>query len=295
MRKIFFSAFLFLPSLAFADCTWNADHSFYGCNESLSIANSVGRTLPVLADTVRFNPAAIPTVPTPVGVEFTYNSRTEGDKNFQPSLLKGLPSVGIAAVSWTENNFSTPNVQKAIGTYYSSLLSSYNQSTSMGFRLGTSVGFSVGNFARISGGASFGQGRAFGSSSTALGVTADAGVFSLGLAKTKDKVVTGLPGASTTTMSVGLTYLGIYIGHTYMKLEMDGLEKLPPIRIYSIRFAFQSIAFYAAMKRDIFDYTGAQKTYFTGNIQIPISSSLVLAYVYGLYDRAHSVSAQFYF
>ena len=293
---VFIFLFAISPVRALADCGWNYDRSFYGC-DTVSIANSVGRTLPVLSDSIRFNPASLPTIPTPVGIEGTYSSKTEGDKKIQVSIIKGLPNFGFGFASWTENSFATPNVQRIINTDFAPNIPGYQSGQKSGFRLGGSLGLPLGSalerVARINVGASMGQGRVTGSSSKAFGITADFSFLSMGFSQNSEVILTGMPAAQTQTLSAGITAGGFYAGYSHMDFNI-ATYKQPTINFFSVRWASARWAFYAAAKNDI-DENLTQKTYKTANLQFHANSSLVLGYVYGLYPGSHSASFQFYF
>ncbi len=287
------AVFFLFPFSALADCGWNSARTFYTCNDSVSIANSVGRTLPVLADSVRFNPASIPSVLTPAGIEATYSSRSDTDHKFQPSLLKGLPGVGFATTVWTENNFATPNVQLVLKKLYQNYLYEYETPRGMGYRLGGSFAVPFIDFAHISIGGSFGKGRVKNSESKAFGITADSGFLSLGYAQNAETLVEGLPLGVTKTISAGLTYGGLYLGYSQMKFSIAQYQQ-QAMNFYSARLALSRLAVYMAIKSDI-DEDFNRKNYYTWNVQLGLMPSLVLGYVYGLYPKAHSLSAQLYF
>jgi hypothetical protein len=78
-----------------------------------------------------------------------------------------------------------------------------------------------------------------------------------------------------------------------MIFRIAGID-LPTIQFLSVRMAMKQMAIYLAMKKDIKDETLATKTYFTGNFQYSLSKSVVIGYVYGLYEGANSISIQFY-
>ena len=284
--------FLF-TSTAYGDCGWNAARNFFSCGDSVTIASSVGRTLPVLTDSVRFNPASIPSVLTPIGVEATYSTKTVGDHHFQPSLIKGFPGVGFSLVSWTENDFATPNIQAIIKSVYNNFYSSYQGSTGTGYRFGGSFALPFIPFAHIAIGASMGKGRVPNSQSLAYGITADSGFLSLGYAQNSETLVRGLPLGVTKTISGGLSYGGFYLGLSQMKFSIAQF-KTATMTYISMRMALKNFATYIAMKNDV-DASLQRKNYFTGNIQYSVFQNFVLGYVYGLYPDAHSVSAQLYF
>lgn len=62
-----------------------------GCSD-LAGSHSSGGSYPLLFDAFNFNPSALPTFPTPVGVEAYYN-----EKKLNVALIKGTEKVGVGA------------------------------------------------------------------------------------------------------------------------------------------------------------------------------------------------------
>lgn len=293
--KSFLVLIAILPSIAFADCQWNSDRSFFGC-DTLGIASSVGRTLPAIGDSIRFNPASLPTVPTPIGVEAIYSSHTVGEDRLQGSIIKGYPYVGIGAASWTENSFATPIVQRYLRALYASAFQQYERSTGTGFRAGAALGIPLGRLegaARVSVGASFGQGRVSGSSSSSFGITADGPWLSAGLSRTSETISPLFPKATTDALSFGLHHDGFYAGFTRMAFTLGALEQ-QAILFYSVRWASERWAVHGSLKRDV-DEIGNRKNEKNAGLQFFFGKHFVLGYMYGLYPRSHSMTAQFFF
>lgn len=97
-----------------------------GCDDQAS-SNTSGGSYPLLFDAFNFNPSALPTFPTPVGVEGYYT-----DKKVNFALIKGLENVGFGASSKKSNTtfFSgSENYKVALNhsnpAYKSSSLSQY--------------------------------------------------------------------------------------------------------------------------------------------------------------------------
>ncbi|MFA6236700.1 MAG: hypothetical protein WC635_05175 [Bacteriovorax sp.] len=68
-----------------------------GCDDQAS-SNTSGGSYPLLFDAFNFNPSALPTFPTPTGVEGYYT-----DKKLNVALIKGTQNVGFGASSKKSN------------------------------------------------------------------------------------------------------------------------------------------------------------------------------------------------
>lgn len=294
-KTVFYFVLFFSPLSALADCAWNSDRSFFSC-DTLGIASTVSRALPVASEGIRFNPASLPTVPSPAGVEATYSSRTEADGKFQVALIKGFSSFGLGLSSWSENSFATPNVQRALRTRFVSVFDDYSSQSNDGFRLGAALAIPLGaleKYFRVNGGASLGKGRLSRSSSTTYGLTLESRFLHLGYSKAYETISTQIPDATTATFGVGVSLEGLYLGFSRISYAIGTIEQLP-IYLYSLRYADRRWAIYGALKRDA-DFSGNRDTDKTAGISRYVTDKLVLGYLYGLYPDSHSMTVQLYF
>lgn len=280
---------LLAPAAARADCYWKG--TLFTC-DTVGTYNSVGRTLPLVMDSIRFNPASLPTGLTPAGVEATYSTDAQVDRNFQVSLIKGLPFLGFGVSNWSETSFFTPDVHRLVRESFPGSLPAYRNGDGQGFRAGGAIGVPLGEDFRFNVGASTGKGRIAGSDSFAYGATLEMPVLSLGLSHTSETVIPAISKARTTIASVGLHLAGVYLGYSYMRYSI-GITGLPEMNFFSLRYTNELFALYAAYKRDSVGLS--IRTSATGSLQGKISDGLVLAYTYGLYPNSHSLGLQIYF
>jgi hypothetical protein len=296
MKKFFFVLFLLCPHPAQADCGWNWARTFYSC-DTVGLFSSVGRTLPVATDTIRFNPAAIPTAPTPAGLEATYSFRTDSERKFLLSALKGFPYLGIALSNWTENTFSTPALQKFLSTTYAEAYRDYERGKGLGYRAGFSLALPLGAFLerwlRLSGGASIGQGKTKSSQASSYGISLDGRPLTFGYSLAHEALHPLLPKAESRILSAGLNLGGFFAGISRTKLAV-GPSLKSTIMIYSLRWSGSDIALYGALKKET-DISNQEVTAKNFSFQWKYNSALMLTYMYGLYRGAHSVGGQLYF
>ena len=106
-----------------------------GCDDNAS-SNSSGGSYPLLFDAFNFNPSALPTFPSPVGVEGYYNN-----KKINFALIKGVENFGFGVSSKQSNTtfFSgAENYKVALSNAKSSFKSS---SLDKYINIGTAVNF----------------------------------------------------------------------------------------------------------------------------------------------------------
>lgn len=135
--KIILIAILFsTSSFAATDiCNTIFRSSNVGCDDMAS-SHSSGGSYPLLFDSFNFNPSALPTLPTPVGVEGYYNAN-----KLNVAIIKGIQGAGFAAsakntdvtyFSGVENYKAA--LKKSTSSYSSSSLDKY-------YNLGTAFSF----------------------------------------------------------------------------------------------------------------------------------------------------------
>jgi hypothetical protein len=95
MFLIILSLFFYFNEASASICDSIFKTSDIGCSDEWA-ANSAGGSYPLLFDAFNFNPAALPTYPTPFGVEAYYNSN---NKKVNFALLKGAEDLGFGASS----------------------------------------------------------------------------------------------------------------------------------------------------------------------------------------------------
>lgn len=135
---IFIFSFLFAShSFAATDiCNTAFRSSNVGCDDMAS-SHSSGGSFPLLFDAFNFNPSALPTLPTPVGVEAYYN-----ESKLNVALIKGLQGAGFgASAKNTETTFFSGVENSKLALKNSGLSSYTSSSLDKYFNLGTALSF----------------------------------------------------------------------------------------------------------------------------------------------------------
>jgi len=301
MRFVLFTSSLILFSTqAFAaSCDWNADKSFYTC-DGYGVQESVGRTVATMGEVININPAALPTVPTPVGMEFDLHSRDQGPEKSrsQLSLIKGFNGLGVELGSWTTGTMSSMETGAIFdGSPYAGQYQSYlNQvSVKQGYRLGSAFRFPLGLIGKgyhLQVGGSIGEGPRSSIPSVGYGVTGAILGLNLGYSYLKENLSGLLPQIVSNTFSVGLQEGPLYVGYSATAFSIT--TPLPSSSMFSVRWANDSWSLFASYKK-YGDYYQNSHTWTSASAHLNFGKHLALGYVYGLYPGSHSASSQFYF
>ncbi|MGE3261590.1 MAG: hypothetical protein AB7K68_07425 [Bacteriovoracia bacterium] len=291
--------FFFSP-LAFGaeDCGWNADKSFWSCDGSFSSA-SVGGSSSRLGDSVESNPAALPTIPTPFGVEGMYTDRSfpAGKAKFSGSTIKAFEGIGFGIGSWSEGSFAAPDLPSHF--LGSSSLEEYKQyemnpPSSLGLRLGTSVAFPKKLFPkgiRLSVGVSGGKGRTHGDWSPQAGVLLRIFGIGLGYSESYERISTLLPKITVSTLAVGFPVGPFYLGYSRIAVSSSVARSFADV--VGLRFTKAKWTLYGNMKFQR-DHRGNPDTWHRFGIQRRLGTRFGVGYEYGLYRYSHSALLQLY-
>lgn len=138
--RLFTIFFIFLISSVSWAATDICDTIFrssnVGCTD-LASSHSSGGSYPLLFDAFNFNPSALPTFPSPVGVEAYYDN-----KKLNFALIKGLENVGFGASAKKTDTTFFSGVENYKVALKKSALSSYNTSSlDQNFNIGSALSF----------------------------------------------------------------------------------------------------------------------------------------------------------
>lgn len=197
------------------------------CN-SQPTAGSItsGAAFPSFADMFNLNPASIPTVETPVGVEGVVSTSSSGSTQ-QPnfSILKGFNSFGAAASSNSDNTFYTYNLDQAFRGVNASATTISTQtahdSVMPTVNLGSALALvfdSIKDTFVPSLGVNARYNKVIKNFELGLGLTLSFGHFTFGLSTISNKgdTATGIPTTNTTTYSFGFQFSPIHFDYTVL-------------------------------------------------------------------------------
>lgn len=99
--QLFLTGLILYSSLSSAEiCDTIFRTSSIGCQD-LATSHSSAGSYPLLFDALNFSPSALPTIPTPVGIEAYYN-----EKKVNVAFIKGIEKVGFGAgIKHTDTTF----------------------------------------------------------------------------------------------------------------------------------------------------------------------------------------------
>jgi hypothetical protein len=292
---------LMLPTLAQAkDCGWNSERTNYNCDGFFSGA-AVGGSAPLMGDSLEGNPAALPTQPTPFGLEGVFSDRSapRGKPKFSVSTVKGFDGFGFGIGSWSEGTFGAPDFDNHfLGSAARAEFQAYqrNPSSVIGFRLGTTVVLPQGPFPkgiRVSVGGSLGLGRVYGKLAPQWGVLVKFFFLGLGYSESHERLSDALPKNKIITMSAGLPLGPLYLG--YSQITVKSSVNRSKANVLSARWTSPLWTLYGNAKLQK-DHRGEPDSWIRAGLQRRFGKNgrFGAGYEYGLYRYSHSAIFQFY-
>lgn len=283
------------PAYAERDC-WNADRTTYDCNQGGGGVTK--KSVPTAGDVIQSNPAALPVHHTGFGLEGIVSNRSDptGKMKFAGSTIKGFEGIGFGIGSWSEDTFSAPDFRNHfLGTTYAQDYRNYetDSSKAQSFRLGTSVRLPLGlpNGMELSVGGSLGQGRVKKSLARQTGLVLRMFMFGFGYAQSYEKLSIALPHPRVDTFSTGIFLYSLFFG--YYTNTVKSVAGKTYSNTYAANWETSKWTFYGAIK-SYKDYRDIPQTWFTGKVQRTFGKRLGFGYIYGFYQRSHSISMQLY-
>lgn len=300
MCRLFATAILLslfaAPARANEEC-WNSERTFYNC--SAGGGAKAGASAPLIGDTLESNPAALPTAPTPFGIEAAYNDRSSPHKKPKVSFstVKGFEAMGFGVGSWSDGTFTAPDFpQHFLGTEQEQNFLAYqnNPRSVLGLRIGGTILLPKGPLPkgiRFSVGASAGFGRVAGEWAPQVGVLMMLFGIGLGYSQSYEHLSALLPRNIIHTGSAGFHLGKIYLGYTYS--EIRSRVKRSFANTGSLRLSLGKWILHGAAKFQK-DHRGASDSWHRAGIQRRFGA-LGLGYEYGTYRYSHGAVVQLYF
>lgn len=293
-----------LPNLSFAECSWNFNHTFYGC-DTFGLSEGVGRSVPLVSNIIDFNPGSLPSLPTPVGLEATYSSKPNPltGSRLETSIIKGFNGIGFGLGTWNPGTFSSADLQDFLlasaqnSTTQGNLLQAQSYAAAVtslhqGFQFGTAVDLPTGpahDLVRVSLGASFGELGGANSLSSNYGLSAEMSVFDFGYSTQQVRVQT-LPAIDSHVLTGGAHLFGLYFA--YSKTTWN-TGVLPANTLYSIRYGSTEWTAFGAVK-NYTDAAGFAHSWTSVSLQRNLGA-ITIGYLYGLYLHSQSIDLQYFF
>lgn len=279
-----------------SDC-WNSDHSIYNCDEGGG--GAVGASAPLIGDTLESNPAALPTSPTPFGLETMWSDRSApaGKKKFSVSTIKGFEGIGFGIGAWSDGTFSAPDFPAHFLS--SSALAEYkeyerNPPSVIGIRLGTTVvlpKFLFPKFMRVSVGGSAGLGRVTGEVAPQVGALASIYGLGVGYSESFERLSKALPKTRISNFAVGFPLGPLYLGYTYAVIRSSVNRTFA--NLYGIRFTSGGWTLHGGWKSQK-DHRGAMDAWSSAGLRRQLGKRFGLGYEYGYYRYSHSAVLQIF-
>lgn len=294
--------FLLLPASAFADsgtdCGWVGDHIDYACGIEAN-GPAAGASAPLLGDSLGDNPAALPSEPTPFGLEGRFDSRQapDGSSGLSGTTVKGFDGIGFGVGSWSYGTFSAPDFDNHfLDSSVNSAYQAYrlHPPSSLGIRLGAAVVLPkslLPKGMRLSVGGSLGLGRVSGELAPQAGVLLRIYGLGLGFSNSYEHLSTSLPRVVVSTYSIGFGIIGFYLGYSYQRMQSD--VNVTFANIASIRLPTPHWTFYAAVKWQK-DQRGFPDSWTQAGVTRKLSRRFGVGYEYGEYRFSHSAILQLY-
>lgn len=300
MRLFALLLFLLSPLAEAKDCGWNSDRSNYNCDDFMS-GSAAGASAPLIGDTLEGNPAALPAVPTPFGIEgvFSHRSAPRGKPKFSVSTVKGFEGIGFGIGSWSDGTFGAPDFDNHfLGSSHSAQYEEYQRDppSILGLRLGTTVVLPQGPFPkgiRLSVGGSLGFGRVSGQASPQVGVLMKFFFLGLGYSQSFERLSSSLPKAKISTFSAGIPMGKLYVGYSNVTVKSSANRTFA--HVYSMRWSNMKWTLFGALKTQK-DHRWQPDTWWRGGIQHRLGRKgrIGVGYEYGLYRYSHSAILQLF-
>jgi len=292
-HNLFLIAFALFAGLAqAAPSCWNANKTVYNC-DSNGGGGSLGASAPLIGNTLGSNPAALPTAPSPFGLEGVYSDRANpnGRPKLSVSTIKGFEGIGFGIGSWSEGTFIAPDFPQhflSSAAYREFLAYQSNPPSVLGLRLGTTILLPQGPFPngiRFSLGASGGLGRVRGNWSPQVGVLARIFGLGLGYAENYERLSRQLPSTRISTFAAGFHLGPLYFGYTYNTIRSSVNRTFA--NSYSMRLNLGKLIFHGAVKTQK-DHRGAPDSWENAGLLWRMGTRIGAGYEYGLYRHSHS-------
>ncbi len=272
------------------------------CESSPDRGAVTGGAFPAFADMFNLNPASIPTVETPVGIEAiaSASGRLDSEPTYNFSIIKGFKRIGAALSSNSENTFYNYNLEQAAqGTQFQSY---FGQRSTL--NLGSAFALLEDELKQYMSPA-LGLGARYnqvtGDLDLSFGASLSSKYLSLGVSthSTRGDPMTGYPNTQTTTLSaefrlgwLSVDYTLIYYGTS------DPIARQHPIFGTPTRIAtigVQKGGFWAtAAYRRTVDLDGAERSLLLGSVQYQFFSKLSAGYLYNYVPGSQSLGIQLF-
>lgn len=300
MRSLWILALLCLQAYAKDMChflrTTRGDYLDTPCTRG-SQETTVAGSFPSFADSVNLNPASIPTMRTPVGVEViasNANVAVAGAK-YNVALIKGFRKMGAAISTDSDTTFFNHGLYQASGTSSSSsssadaVMPSLNLGAALAGLLSTKQESSflpsygvVARYNRVRQKWGHGLGASFNSKYLTIGGSAVS-------EKNSDSSITTF-GA----YSAGLKVHAFQADYTYLTYgKGSSFLTNAPTHIVSAAIRFRGFWLEYAFKQYV-DASGTTATKMLIGSQVQLGKFLALGYLYNYIPGAHSLGAQIF-
>jgi hypothetical protein len=262
---------------------------------------AAGGSAPLIGDTLEGNPAALPTIPTPFGIEgvFSHRSAPRGKPKFSLSTAKGFEGIGIGIGSWSDGTFGAPDFanhflgSSALGEYQA-----YQRDppSVLGLRLGSTVVLPQGPFPkgiRISVGGSLGFGRVSGQASPQAGVLMKFFFIGLGYSQSFERLSSSLPKATISNFSAGIPMGKFFVGYSNIIIKSSVNRTFA--NVYTAHWSNMRWTLFGSLKTQK-DHRWQPDLWWRAGIQRRFGRKgrLGLGYEYGLYRYSHSAILQIF-
>lgn len=292
----------FVLTLAFAiaqpahadDSCWNAGRTQYNCAKGSS--GSLGVSAPLLGDTLDSNPANLPTVPVPFGLEFLLHDRTSplGKPGIGFATVKGFDGLGFGVGSWSKGTFAAPDFAPHFLGPEPDKYRAYELRERFipGIRVGTTVVLPklfFPKFFRVSVGGSLGFGQVSGEAATQVGAVMRLGPLGAGYSENFERIARDLPRNRISVFSAG-----IFLGQVYASYS-HALMRSPLNRTFThtvgLRLPFKRWVAHGGWKWQR-DHRGEKDNWHRAGLQRKLGKRFALGYEYGYYRYSHSLGLQ---
>jgi hypothetical protein len=287
-----------LPSLAFGErkCKWNDEGTFYGGSDcdGGGTRNSIGHSVVSAGEVVQLNPAALPTLPTPIGAELNINSRAEGPNQSRTSLslLKGFDRLGFGLGTWTTDTMSGPELSSLFAGPNAQNYQAYQALPENGPGLRAGLALALIRYKRLAlrVGGGIGQNSKNGPGASSAGIAVDLLHLNFG-ASFAHESFPNLPKIRSEYFSAGLLFGPLFIGNNLGVHDADTAHSVT--NTISARWSDDTTNFFFSYK----SYTSSSAdsgSWISSSAHFNVNQHLSVGYIYGLYLKSHSLSIQAY-
>lgn len=276
-------------------------------NESYSTVS--GGAYPLFSETFNLNPASIPVVKTPIGVEAIVSVPTQAsvesqvDYNF--ALIKGFERIGAAIASNSDRTFYTYNLVQSLYGSDEKAITDQNiidNSIAPNLNIGSALGIPMGEIEKyvspsIGGAIRFNQLTKKWDNS--LGLSINSKYLSIGISSTNHEPSGYYPGSTLVTYSLGLKISYFHIEYSILSYEIQTLGLYSyniytePVNIITASFRYKKLMFTGA-QRSFTNFEGKRITQLLISAQYLVYKNLSLAYLYNYIPGSQSLGIQFF-